>query len=911
MSRLRHREWQYIIDSSGPAFGAGTVTAYRVGAQVRATTATNTVFPVYEGHGFKAGDKFIVTNTAGTNFASLRYSTVSSVLQNEITISTAAISVTEGELLVNLDADTGGGSPNYDASPIEIFEAVYDFKTYSTFPTAVTQASLTLSSAGRYRYWTADQRIWELIRDGEEAPVLLLPDVMPDTEVQRVLDVRQFGARGNNSTDDTVAIQAAIDAARDQGSVSSPSAITQGGTVYFPGGVYLITNTLVLRNGVSLVGSATDAAVIYADFDADDMVMLQAPDPAYDNTDITKRTLDILIERISFSKIGAGNNFVGIDLSQVTRATIRKCTVRGNDQHTVEPYIVGGIGVRVANVAYKNRIEDTVVQGCDTGFQVTNEANTTTLQNCQVSAGLTGIHLHAGPDSDLVSIIISGCVLEGFTEVGIKLDVESSKGIANVVVVGGHIEGGAGGPTGIDIASTGVSGVLILWPRYSTVSPALSDPAGGAVDWIDPVGIRGLRIGEKTSTGGVGKALAHWSADDAAVLFRTGDGTDSADLGVPWWKPGQVVRREFVKAQTTTASIPRDDTVPQNTEGTQMMNVAVTPSSSGSILRVRASTMIAGSAASDAQMALFRNSTADAFAAVSQRLVASGESYRFEVESDLWADAVTDTVISARLGVSSGTLTLNGSGGSRLFGGTSRSLIEVIEYRPPKSTLTTWADVLRTLPVLLLYLADDLSAGAVSTWADKGPYGYDLSQGTSANQPTCVANVFNGKNVVRFDGVNDYLDGSGVTAPEQAHLFQVLEIDSDPPMSSKCGWGCWPENGGEDLYPWTDGDVHHQFARNTRYNIGNPTPALTSTHLFEVTSTPAHWIARINGTQQGSTETSGAVSWTTTPRLGANLTPNRYFAGDVGCFLVLHKELGTYWAGELRSFLYSYYGITP
>jgi hypothetical protein len=902
MSRLRHREWQYIIDSSGPAFGTGTVTAYRVGAQVRTTTATNTVFPVYEGHGFKAGDKFIVTNTAGTNFASLRYSTVSTVTKDEITISTAAISVTEGELLINLDADTGSGPPNYDASPIKIFETVYDFKTYNTFPTAVTQARLTISSAGRYRYWTADQRVWELIRDGEEDPVLLLPDVMPDTEVQRVLDVRQFGARGNNSTDDTVAIQAAIDAARDQGSVSGPTGISQGGTVYFPGGVYLITDTLVLGNCVSLVGSATDAAVIYADFDDDDMAILQAPAPAYSTT-LGDRTFNVLIERISFTKTGTGSDWIGIDLSQVSMATVRKCTVRGTG--TAD----GGIGIKVGNIAYTNRIEDATVSSCTTGILVANGGNGTTLQNCYAVTTTTAIHLHAGPDADLIDTLVEQCRLEGFTT-GVKLDVENSKGMANILIVGGHIEGGT---DGIHVASSGVSNVLILSPRYSSLTTALNDAAGVAVDWVHPVGIRGLRIGEKTSTGGVGKALAHWSDDDEAVLFRTGDDADSADLGVPWWKPGQVVRRQYAEVQTTTASIPRDDTIPQNTEGTQMMIAAITPSSSGSILRVRASAMIAGSAASDAQMALFRGSTADAFAAVSQRLVASGESYRIEVETDLWADAVTDTLVSARLGVSSGTLTLNGSAGSRLFGTTSRSLIEVVEYRPPKSTLTTWADVLRTLPVLLLYLADDLSAGAVSTWTDKGPYGYDLTQATGGNQPTCVANVFNGKNVVRFDGTSDYLDGSGVIGPEQAHLFQVLKIDTDPGTSNKCGWGVWPEGGGNDLYTWTDGHIYHQFARNTRYDLGDPTATLTTQHLFEVASTPAHWIARINGTQQGSTETSGAVSWDTTPRLGAHATtpPGRYFDGDVGCFLVLHKELGTYWAGELRSFLYSYYGITP
>jgi hypothetical protein len=59
-----------------------------------------------------------------------------------------------------------------------------------------------------------------------------------------VLDVREFGASGDGSRDDTAAIQKALDAAGESG----------GGTVYLPGGAYVIAGQLVVPRNVCLLG---------------------------------------------------------------------------------------------------------------------------------------------------------------------------------------------------------------------------------------------------------------------------------------------------------------------------------------------------------------------------------------------------------------------------------------------------------------------------------------------------------------------------------------------------------------------------------------------------------------------------------------------------------------------------------
>lgn len=71
-------------------------------------------------------------------------------------------------------------------------------------------------------------------------------------------DVRAYGAKGNASTDDAIAINSAISAAAAAG----------GGEVYFPPGTYSVGAVIGLKEGVSLVGAGREASIIQASTDA-------------------------------------------------------------------------------------------------------------------------------------------------------------------------------------------------------------------------------------------------------------------------------------------------------------------------------------------------------------------------------------------------------------------------------------------------------------------------------------------------------------------------------------------------------------------------------------------------------------------------------------------------------------------
>lgn len=65
-----------------------------------------------------------------------------------------------------------------------------------------------------------------------------------------VYNVKDYGATGNGTTDDTSAIQSALNAI--------PS---QGGVVYFPQGTYIITDTLTIKSYTTVLGAGTNTIV--------------------------------------------------------------------------------------------------------------------------------------------------------------------------------------------------------------------------------------------------------------------------------------------------------------------------------------------------------------------------------------------------------------------------------------------------------------------------------------------------------------------------------------------------------------------------------------------------------------------------------------------------------------------------
>ena len=148
-------------------------------------------------------------------------------------------------------------------------------------------------------------------------------------------------------------------------------------------------------------------------------------------------------------------------------------------------------------------------------------------------------------------------------------------------------------------------------------------------------------------------------------------------------KPGDTIQKSYTTAtavSSITTIIPSDDTVPQNTEGAQVLSLTVTPLSKSNFLVIE-SNAIASYSAAVCAIALFQDSTVSALSA--NGLLFPGGTGQISVKHQMQSNASSSTTFKIRLGPGTfgGTLTFNGgnNGATRGYGGVAYSRLTVEE----------------------------------------------------------------------------------------------------------------------------------------------------------------------------------------------------------------------------------------
>lgn len=158
----------------------------------------------------------------------------------------------------------------------------------------------------------------------------------------------------------------------------------------------------------------------------------------------------------------------------------------------------------------------------------------------------------------------------------------------------------------------------------------------------------------------------------------------SANLPSTTGSTVQIVNTITGAFSSGTTAIPLDDTIPQITEGTEFMTLAITPTSATNKLLIHVLACIgSGSAEVNVNGALFQDATANALATVSLSTATAGS--RIENMSIIYymtAGTTSSTTFRFRAGDNGGNTTnFNGFGGSRKFGGTMASSITISEIK--------------------------------------------------------------------------------------------------------------------------------------------------------------------------------------------------------------------------------------
>lgn len=146
--------------------------------------------------------------------------------------------------------------------------------------------------------------------------------------------------------------------------------------------------------------------------------------------------------------------------------------------------------------------------------------------------------------------------------------------------------------------------------------------------------------------------------------------------------PVQVVSSNTSSVASGTTQIPADDTIPQITEGTEFMTLAITPKTTTNILIIEVTIMLSNSTASrDLIAALYQDSTANALAAVDTFQTTATGIATLSFKYRMAAGTTSSTTFRVRGGSGgSGTVTFNGFSATRIFGGVAGSSMVITEY---------------------------------------------------------------------------------------------------------------------------------------------------------------------------------------------------------------------------------------
>lgn len=192
-----------------------------------------------------------------------------------------------------------------------------------------------------------------------------------------------------------------------------------------------------------------------------------------------------------------------------------------------------------------------------------------------------------------------------------------------------------------------------------------------------------------TLTPATDKLAYYTGANSAALTTLTSfartllDDADAAAARTTLGIPTQLVSSSSSTATSTTAIIPYDNTIPQNTEGTELVTVSITPKSASSKLVIEIDIPLIGITAV-AQFfigAFFVDSTANAIAASAASIDATTEPQTFRLRTVVSSGSTSARTYKFRYGSSGGTqaLVLQLSGAAQKFGAIDEYVMTVTE----------------------------------------------------------------------------------------------------------------------------------------------------------------------------------------------------------------------------------------
>lgn len=247
-------------------------------------------------------------------------------------------------------------------------------------------------------------------------------------KIRDTVSVKDFGATGDGSTDDTVAIQAAHD-----------SFGALGGNLYFPKGIYKISS-INISTPCTLQGSGAFSGGTW-------IVAADATSNVFNITTSSVSVIDMLFSQnvtrsagayIYFntaSSIGRVENvymlgcFQGIRIAGVSNFTLRNILISTGVASTgIGILIESGLLIDMSRVVVVNQTGSEMAAGC----KVT-ACGDIVMEKCSFIECVNGLTLVPGVSSVVTSVYASDCFFDNCTENAVKISPTSTTGTVHRV----------------------------------------------------------------------------------------------------------------------------------------------------------------------------------------------------------------------------------------------------------------------------------------------------------------------------------------------------------------------------------------------------------------------------------------------------------------------------------------------
>jgi hypothetical protein len=123
----------------------------------------------------------------------------------------------------------------------------------------------------------------------------------------------------------------------------------------------------------------------------------------------------------------------------------------------------------------------------------------------------------------------------------------------------------------------------------------------------------------------------------------------------------QVIEANYLSGASTSSNIPRDSTIPQNTEGAELLTASITPISASNklLILVNVPYFTLGTGGTAGTVALFQDTTANALSTAAADFSASDYGQNVSLSHYMTAGTTSSTTFKIRYGAASGSTFIN------------------------------------------------------------------------------------------------------------------------------------------------------------------------------------------------------------------------------------------------------------